>query len=1486
MLTSDEQAELDSIRAEFPDHFGAPPEQPSIMSRIGQQAANFLPNVGQGLTNSLIGLQNITQPSNNPIPPVTFPKPYDIAPPQTFGQSAVDIGAGLGQVVAEAAIPGGVATRAGRLLGLGRYAPILGDAIAGGLQGIKQSNGEALGTGAEFGALGAANLIPNRGIRLLANAAVPVAGQLLRGQSPLDQQSLINTGANISVPALLGAYGRHLETPEIATRTPEEAQSPSQPPSPVSAQQPDLFAGPTEGPQASILSPREEPTRSAFLTPASQYVAGATGGALAGPLIDQEDDKPVWEKMLEGAAIGAGAVGLGRGAGAILLHRAPEPIPTTIEELASMRQDRFKGATIRVLDNESQLPDDWKAKIQPALDSGARHEGLVNPATGETYIFKDNLTDPTRASQVIAHEVAGHYGVEQLLSRSDWRSAQESVLNGDSQRAKDISQAYFGNDDLSSLNPRQRETVTKEYIARLSENTPLNPNLWERLKDGVNRATRALGAKRDWSDSEFQGLIRRGAKEAETPLLQPSGVRPDIFPAGSQTNQSEVVNRVAVKGASGRIYTGPIHATIEDAMPEASAQHGYLTNKGRFVSREEANTLPRAKMAIPMRGDATGEEIQDPFRRESYIEREISSAPDEEKPHLQKQLSDTREEIKGMGYFWDGNKYSRTQDLNASIVDTAKSLFPTRKAGDEQDTKPTIGGYINKTFRREFGVDRSAPVFRADELAKGEKNKQLIAAMQTAPILGTATAAERKPLLDFQNSARTPSDVALLKAAVRPEIADAYLKSEGQIADMQHLEFQATDDPIKQRILSETQGIHRTQQYLFFSDFPRWLKENAANPNRKADLITELKATNQFPGMDDNALSSQIDTYQAEKMRGEPDFEYGAGSSKLSKDLWIHRQDLGPAFEKWLGKIEDPVQRIQATQMKFINDSAQARKIVELTEAGKRGELDVKTWKERMDERNAAAAAGDIKRVAQLDALKQIPKNSSFGTLSGKLVPQDVIDSLNAHNQLWGGGVLRTLAPLNHLIKTSLTVNNPGTHARQWIQTPILAAVVRVAPWDFFPAVRAIREKGADWDKLVRNHIVGADFSSSELARVGKELDLAYNPGKGGKVMEALRKTQSAIQKAYGLPDNLVRAAAYLKHEPRFFAEGNKLGIRGDDLQRYTESKTTAFVNRYTMNYGAVPNITKVGRETPFVSPFLSYQSEMVRILKNLGEDAIKGSPGDRTWALGNLASLTALPLIAMQAGKAQLSDKDREDWDRANRLSPAYSGGQLRIPLGRNKDGSFKYINVANLMPAGDTSALLRNLAGGDGAKLFASNPFIGWEKTPILNLAAEQISGRDSVTDQLLTPAGRVKEVAKAFLPPLTPGIGYEADRAVSSFTQNNEGGRGLMNPRTGRMDTPGTFLLRNVVGVPVSQVQPRALLQRAKSDEQEVERGIKSEMNQTTGTNASPEAKQKAREVALLKIGNARAKYNATKDGTTIQIAKSKIAKAQSLGWSVEQ
>lgn len=1477
MLTPDEQAEFDALNIKL--GYSQPPQQQpqhpdtgGIFSRIGQQAANFLPNIGEGLTNSLIGTVNLGQPSGNQIPAAQFPKFYDLPPAQGFGQKAVDIGAGLGQVVAEAAIPGGVGTRAGRLLGLGRYAPILGDAIAGGLQGIKQSNGEALGTGAEFGALGAANLIPNRGIRLLANAAVPVAGQLLRGQNPLDQQSLINTGANIAVPALLGQYGRRLDRPAQADEAPPTAQprqllalnappqagemrgdavyggytepgqregmspdrgftmdyTPPQsrgrsllglpPPRTIGeaarsgdivqfngdwgvvgegedgyylhgdngtqrifGKVPDMPLHQIEGlqpqvvgdrspepeppfqrdqtmPRASLLSPREEQPRSAFLTPASQYVAGATGGALAGPLIDQEDDKPVWEKMLEGAAIGAGAVGLGRGAGAILLHRAPEPIPTTIEELSSMRQDRFKGATIRVLDNESQLPDDWRAKIQPALDAGTRHEGLVNPATGETYIFKDNLSDPTRASQVIAHEVAGHYGVEQLLSRSDWRSAQESVLNGDSQRAKDISQAYFGTDDLSSLNPRQRETVTKEYIARLSENTPLNPNLWERLKDGVNRATRALGAKRDWSDSEFQGLIRRGAKEAETPLMQPSGVRPDIFP---------------------------------------------------------------------------------------------SSGPE------------------------------------ASIVDTSKSLLPTRKAGDEQERNPTIGGYINRAVRREFGTDRTAETFRAEELAKGIKNENLEKAKPILKTLGTATAPERKALLDYQESPHTASDVALLRTAVRPEIAGATQQAEDQFGSIQSLLGHATDDPEKQRLLSDTYGTYRTQKYDLFNDPKKWLREDAANPGREDALVAQIIKDNEMPGMNEESIRAQLRQYIEEQMRPEGNFQSGAGSSKISKDLWLHRKTLSPEFKDWIGEIKDPVQRIAATFQKLINSSAQAKKIVELSEAGKRGEIDVKTWGERQSEVTAALVAGDAKRADALRALKQVPNNPAFGTLAGKLVPQDVIDSLNAHNQLWGGGVLRTLAPLNHLIKTSLTVNNPGTHARQWIQTPIFAAVARVNPFtDFHPAVRAIRAKGAEWEELLRNHIVGADFSSSELARVGKDLDLAYNPGNGGNVMEALRKTQAAIQKAYGLPDNLVRAAAYLKQKPRFFAEGNKMGLKGADLERYAQTKAADFTNRYTMNYGAVPNITKVGRETPFVSPFLSYQSDMVRILKNLGEDAIKGSPVDRTWALGNLASLTALPLIAMQAAKAQLSDKDREDWDRANRLSPAYSGGQLRIPLGRNKDGSFRYVNVANLMPAGDTSAMLRNLAGGDGAKLFASNPFIGWEKTPILNLAAEQISGRDSVTEQLLTPVGRVKEVAKAFLPPLTPGIGYEADRAISSFTQNNEGGRGLMNPRTGRMDTPGTFLLRNVVGVPVSQVQPRALLQRAKSDEQEVERGIKSEMNQTTGTNASPEAKQKAREVALLKIGNARGKYNATKYGTTIQIAKSKIAKAQSLGWSVEQ
>lgn len=218
-----------------------PPPSPSIPARIGEGFANLPSTVGSGLINGVIGTSNMFQPAGQESPLFNLPQPYNIPPPQTFGQRAADLIPGLLGTVATAAIPGGIVRAGlGELLGASlpegiaagsaqalAMAPQIaraqmlsslgGEAAAGGFLAAPQGPGEAANLGGQFAGLGLLNQAPLPWyVKALGNAAIPVGGQLLSGQDPTSQQSILNTAANVIVPGLLGGYGAHGETPASA----------------------------------------------------------------------------------------------------------------------------------------------------------------------------------------------------------------------------------------------------------------------------------------------------------------------------------------------------------------------------------------------------------------------------------------------------------------------------------------------------------------------------------------------------------------------------------------------------------------------------------------------------------------------------------------------------------------------------------------------------------------------------------------------------------------------------------------------------------------------------------------------------------------------------------------------------------------------------------------------------------------------------------------------------------------------------------------------------------------------------------------------------------------------------------------------------------------------------------------------------------------------------------------------------------------------
>jgi hypothetical protein len=575
-------------------------------------------------------------------------------------------------------------------------------------------------------------------------------------------------------------------------------------------------------------------------------------------------------------------------------------------------------------------------------------------------------------------------------------------------------------------------------------------------------------------------------------------------------------------------------------------------------------------------------------------------------------------------------------------------------------------------------------------------------------------------------------------------------------------------------------------------------------------------------------------------------------------------------YRDLLGQIKDPAQRELYSLNKLFGNIAQAKTISVIADtalesgaklaytADTSGAKIVPSAKAWETARSDALAKGNRALYDELSGYVQLPESASLGKLSGAMVPRDVRNTLNEiqgeTQTFW-----RYFAKANSITKEFATVWNPSTQIRQAIQTPIFMIAARVSPMKIVNAVKAVAADtrfgkatgttGAIVSELHQQHILGANYSESELNAYARKL---ASGNTGNPILKAGKALRSAVQGVYGIPDDLVRAAAYLSHKPRFAAEAQAKGLTGAAAEQYARDKATMFVNRYTMNYGQTSKAVKIGRNIPALSPFLSYSSELTRITKNMLQDIAIGSASDKLWATTGLAALYAFPVALASWAKSKFLTPDQQkEWDQTEALLPQQQRGQLKLVTGKNKKGSFEYQGLNPWMPAGDLVSMIQNAAKGDWESFNATQPFFGWQKSPLASAVIDTtIKGEHSFTHQPLDTPGKIAgRVAEAFTPSLTPGVGFAGKKLQRAFTRNDEGTLGEIDPRTGNVINPQSAIL-SLAGVNQQVANPTLLRKRA---EQETERKLgdaKRELNSVLRSGAPSTQKKEAQKRFLLR------------------------------------
>jgi len=604
-------------------------------------------------------------------------------------------------------------------------------------------------------------------------------------------------------------------------------------------------------------------------------------------------------------------------------------------------------------------------------------------------------------------------------------------------------------------------------------------------------------------------------------------------------------------------------------------------------------------------------------------------------------------------------------------------------------------------------------------------------------------------------------------------------------------------------------------------------------PDEKANLLREKEADVANAKAElETATTEQYADKKAKAKAVDPLYQKVAN---LTRDLDEIKgaKVISDAWRRFYGEITDPVLAKARTIAKILPSAANAQAL------GALDNIQIGGYKAAMTRDEYLSAREADPNMSRYDSPSD---NIALGPIKGKYLHPEVTSAINTVQG--GASALMEfldktgIAWINSQMKQNFTVRNPGTVSRNYMMMPVfLFASRNFNPAEWKRSYHDLKSGGkieidgkmVDLvDEAKRNGVMGSSFVSQEVVRNAEEL-LGYSK-RGIDPLKPLKKADKWAQEKYKFTDDFVRWTTYRNMRKNY-------GMSPEQALR--------FVDRYTHNYGNVPQGWKVARQLPLVNPFLSYNYEMFRTLKHLAEDVGNSSlsPKERLISGGILTTIVALPLGVKAAFEAALPEDEKKEWDRMWRMSPDYAKGQIRIPGGKNKEGAFNYLNADPFSPAGDYSKILLNLYNRNYKGIIDDNPVVGLKNTPLLTALSEVISGEETISRKPVEQnmVGLAKAVARNMAPPLTGG--YAGKEMVKSFTPNREGGLGITDHRTGREYSPQRFI-PTLFGVRVGQQRLSNLLQGAKFEQRDEKAAAQREFKSIFRTDRTDEAIEKAR------------------------------------------
>jgi hypothetical protein len=186
-------------------------------------------------------------------------------------------------------------------------------------------------------------------------------------------------------------------------------------------------------------------------------------------------------------------------------------------------------------------PDTFPESVRGHADFGADAKGV---ADGDViHVAAANIADAAELGRVIAHEAAGHIGVERVAG-GRWPEIARAVhqLVNTSRRLGDLAKRV----EAETGAKRGTDTFAREVIARAAEEP--NPGAllgraWTALRSAAREFVRPFGRSIEWNEADIDGLVRQAVRRVGLGESARAFARRDLDGA-----QRAALDKIGVRG--------------------------------------------------------------------------------------------------------------------------------------------------------------------------------------------------------------------------------------------------------------------------------------------------------------------------------------------------------------------------------------------------------------------------------------------------------------------------------------------------------------------------------------------------------------------------------------------------------------------------------------------------------------------------------------------------------------------------------------------------------------------------------------------------------------------------------------------------------------------------------------------------------------------------------------------------------------------------